>query len=158
VDDYHRRAGEHRPYGDAWSRAPISGVELRPPRTLRYPPEPAGAGARSGELDSCCFSTFKGAAWKGGHLLFWGIGSDSSMGALSAMEKLSNREKDNGLLVIGIHDSSATVPEVTALAKRHGITFPVGIDADDPLYFGRTFRGYTIIRVLLCRSQPGRKV
>ena len=80
-------------------------------------------------------------------LLFWGIGSDSSMGALSAMEKLSNREKDNGLLVIGIHDSSATVPEVTALAKRHGITFPVGIDADDPLYFGRTFRGYTIIRV-----------
>jgi len=57
-------------------------------------------------------------------------------------------------MIIGLHDSSGTVAQVSEFAAKRGIAYPLAIDRapEDPGWFGATFAAYGV------RGIPGAAV
>jgi peroxiredoxin len=79
---------------------------------------------------------------------FWGIGCGPCVAELpevqTAYDHLNSRNHD--FMMIGLHDSGATVEQVAKFAVKRGLTYPIAIDrpTGETGWFGATFKEYGV--------------
>jgi thiol-disulfide isomerase/thioredoxin len=79
---------------------------------------------------------------------FWGISCGFCVAELpevqAAAAQFAGKGKD--LVIIGLHESSATADEVAGFARRRGLTYRLAVDrsADEEGWFGATFKEYGV--------------
>ncbi len=79
---------------------------------------------------------------------FWGISCGFCVVELPEVQAAAAHFADKGgdLVVIGLHENSATADEVAAFARKRGLTYRLAIDrpADEEGWFGATFQEYGV--------------
>jgi thiol-disulfide isomerase/thioredoxin len=77
---------------------------------------------------------------------FWGIGCGPCVAALPGVQAAADQFNAKGAVVIGLHDSSATLEQLQAFAKQRKLTYPLAIDTTDEQKSspGKTFRAYRV--------------
>jgi protocatechuate 3,4-dioxygenase beta subunit/peroxiredoxin len=77
---------------------------------------------------------------------FWGIGCGPCVAALPGVQRAAEQFASKGAVIIGLHDSSATLKQLREFAEGKKLTYPLAIDAADDQgpSFGKTFHHYGI--------------
>jgi thiol-disulfide isomerase/thioredoxin len=75
---------------------------------------------------------------------FWAIWCGPCNRELPNVEALARRFAGRPVVVIGVHDSTATVKELQAFAKQKGLTYPLAIDRKATDGFGITNNAYGV--------------
>jgi peroxiredoxin/5-hydroxyisourate hydrolase-like protein (transthyretin family) len=60
---------------------------------------------------------------------FWGMGCGPCVASLPEVQRTAERFAQKGVVVIGLHDASASAPQLREFAYRHKLTYPLAIDA-----------------------------
>ena len=71
-------------------------------------------------------------------LNLWAIWREPSVAKLPTVQLAHELFKDRGLVVIGLHDNSASRKVVREFAQQRGLTYPIALDTE----FGETFARY----------------
>jgi peroxiredoxin len=66
--------------------------------------------------------------------------------ALPAVQRTAEQFAQKGVVVVGLHDASASRAQLQEFARKQKLSYPLAIDAADPARpsFGRTFGGYGV--------------
>lgn len=122
----------------------VGRVAERAARTLRGQPAP--------DLDGTWLNVEPPAdglaAFRGKYVLldFWFIGCGPCHADFPSVKLLHDLYKDHGLVVIAVHDNSATPETVREFAEKEGMTVPILVDEPDgrtnARYEGRGLSGY----------------
>ncbi|HEX5444376.1 MAG TPA: TlpA disulfide reductase family protein [Pirellulales bacterium] len=77
---------------------------------------------------------------------FWGTGCGPCVAELPTLQTIAEKYAGTDLLIIGVHDRRAAIGELAEFAKKHGLTYVLGIDgpADEPGWFGASFKAYGV--------------
>jgi peroxiredoxin len=108
------------------------GAAVDPPESLRLtrlgPGEPAAAFV----VATPDGGTLRLADLKGKvvFLNFWATWCEPCLEEMPAMERLSRAYRDRGLVVLALSADREGASVVKPFLKRHGLTFPVGLDPD----------------------------
>jgi peroxiredoxin len=62
---------------------------------------------------------------------FWGMGCGPCVASLPEVQRTAEQFAKKGVVVIGLHDSSASAPQLQEFAKSHKLTYPLAIDTPD---------------------------
>ncbi|APW64217.1 TlpA disulfide reductase family protein [Paludisphaera borealis] len=85
---------------------------------------------------------------------FWGVSCGPCIGQLPEVREAVEHFKGTDIRIIGLHDSSGTVKEVSEFAAKRGLAYPLAIDrpSSESGWFGATFAAYGV------RGIPGTAV
>jgi peroxiredoxin len=77
---------------------------------------------------------------------FWGITCGPCVGQLPEVREAARHFAGTDLVIVGLHDSYGTVPEVAAFARQRQLDYPLAIDRADKKTpsFGATFADFGI--------------
>ena len=77
---------------------------------------------------------------------FWGIGCGPCVAQLPEVNAAAKHFADSKIIIVGLHDSSGGLEQVTQFAQKRGLVFPMAIDNPDPKSqsFGITFASFGI--------------
>jgi peroxiredoxin len=78
-------------------------------------------------------------------LNFWGGTCPACVVELPDVQQYADQIAEQGVLLVGIHDSVSTSPEVKKFLSDHQVRFPVAIDTKDHARgFGKTFQAFNV--------------
>jgi peroxiredoxin len=102
-----------------------------PPESLRLtrlaPAEPAPFSVATPDGATLRLADLKG---KVVFLNFWATWCEPCLEEMPAMERLSRAYRDRGLVVVALSADREGASVVKPFLKKHGLTFPVGLDSD----------------------------
>ncbi len=133
--------------------APVAAVRPVPPPStppsaaLLAPPPSAGRAAPPLSVSVWVNSPALSVVGQRGRILllhFWNTRSEPGMTALASLQSEFDQNHADGVVVLGIHEAHAARADLAAVASQYALTYPLAIDAPDPLYYGQTFRAYGI--------------
>ncbi len=77
---------------------------------------------------------------------FWGVSCGPCLVELPDVQAGAKELGEKGVLLIGLHDSGASLEEVAAFARKHGLTYQLAIDrpAEKGATYGTTFQAFGI--------------
>ncbi len=120
------------------------GATADPPESLRLTrlgqAEPAAAfSVATPDGGTLRLADFKG---KVVFLNFWATWCEPCRDEMPALERLSRAYRDRGLVVVALSADREGASVVRPFLKRHGLTFPVGLDPDQSV--GRLYRVWAL--------------
>jgi peroxiredoxin len=108
--------------GHAFAEDPVAALSLTRPKPVQAAKEFQVATPDKGQV---ALSSFKGRVV---FLNFWATWCKPCEEEMPAMERLYQRFKDRGLIVLAISEDAAGGDVVSQYVKKHNLSFPVGLD------------------------------